>query len=559
MADLGLLFPTTVVGERNFEGPVVASEEWRAAGQDDGFSVGVETTHTMVELTPENGGFGLLHRHFLGDYYYRIYFIPEVLTVRNPIAFRPVQFFIWNAFFEENQILNRADSGADGVENIADAGANFGALEVRPFDIYITDDAPVTISAAFDYEFILGGGIFRFETRRIAVILDRPEMPVEHAVDYKTDVLRSWDGTEQRISVISAPRQTFDLQFFLDSETKIRSRRADLFLGLGSEAAIPLWHEPANLNTATGTSDTVLQVDGALADFKDDEFVLVEDSTGNTALARVVSSDDTSITIDNPIGAEFPKNSSVYPVIRVMRMDGARVGQQPVNAGLISWEGKVVTLEPFGGRGGVLHTYKDQPVLELVPLNNDMVSDVFGRNQEVFDYGAKFRVYSAEEIARLAGERTFWLETYQQRQDFKVFLDAVVGMREPFFLPSFREDLFLVSQPDSGSEILRVRTDEEVGDDYYAFYFDSLAHRHLRCVTQAGIIYLTVTEVERETDGSLTLHLETALPVDAGANVISSISFMRVARLASDRVNFKHFMLDSEVTISVTTVEEEIG
>lgn len=550
---IGVVFPVADAAPPSWTATHVGAAAWGDEFRAEDPLVSNDVNEQDISLG-EAKGIGVLHEGMLGDYYYRVYFIPSfTLTVRNPTTDVPIPYFIWNAFFDPNEITARAETGDTGIINSADVGETFKRLELREFTITFTEDAPLTVDAEYDYEFTLGEAIFNVIALRIGVFADRPEMPARRQLSYFTDVLQAWDGTEQRISVRDEPRLTLNYTYFLPTEPDIRRFRELLFRGLGSEYAMPLWGDATNLATAALPGATELDVDLSLADLYEDEFILVETPVGEQYLFRVAEIDGNEVTVDTVVGAEIPAGSAVFPMIRVQVQEGAGISSYPINAGTASITGISMETRLLGGAGGVLTTYKGTPVLEQIPLNNDQVEEDFQRKLETFDYGGQIEVYSAQLVSRVSGNRTFWIETRQERQDMKVFLDAVAGMRNPFFAPTFRDDL--IPAGDTGNErFIDVQSGTMVGDNYLTTYFDAVGFRALRIKTPTQIYYATVIAVSQINADTVRLELEEDF--EGEQDQISQISIMRLSRLASDNVGVKDFNLDSEITLSITTTEQ---
>lgn len=550
---LGVVFPVAEYADVNYTATYIGAGDWNDEFRAEDGLVSTDTAEHELEFG-ELKGIGVLHEAMLGDYYYRIYFIPgSRLTVRNPNVDVPVPYFIWNAFFDPNEITSRNDVNADGLTNTAIVTEEFRRLELREFSITFTEDAPLTVDADYEYEFTLGIGTLNVIALRIGIFADRPEAPAERRLVYMTDVLKSWDGTEQRISIRDEPRQELSYNYFLSTETDIRRFRELLFRGLGSEYAMPLWGDGTVLASELLPGATTLDVDLSLADLFEEEYILVEAPTGETALFRVVEIDGNEVDIDTVNATTFPAGSAVFPMTRVQIEEGARLTQYPVNAGKVRLTGVAVETRALGGNGGNLITYNGIPVLEQVPLNNDQVEEAFSRMLETFDYGGKIEVYSAQLVSRIAGSRTFWIETRQDRQDMKIFLDAISGQRVPFYCPTFRDDLIL--HADSGNpRFLLVKSGTEVGDNFLNTYFDAEGFHVIRVKTTAGIFYQTILAVEQFDDD--VIRLELTEDFDGVQTNIVQISIMRLSRLAADTVEVSDFLLDSEFTLSITTTEQ---
>jgi hypothetical protein len=177
------------------------------------------------------------------DYYNKVWVIPDLIEVRNPPIGVPQEFGIWNACLEQNEILNVVEDDTTGLEVSAEAGDVYKRLQLIRYSITLTPLAPIEIDASYIFNFLIGAGELTFKASRAVVLYEPAEAPLKQVYEWKTDVIRAYDGQEQRVLVRPKPRCNLEYKIVFTSDAKIRAQRANLFTSISSPMVFPLWHE----------------------------------------------------------------------------------------------------------------------------------------------------------------------------------------------------------------------------------------------------------------------------------------------------------------------------
>ena len=488
------------------------------------------------------------------DYYNRIFVLPNLLDLRNPTLGAPQPYSIWNAFFRDNTLENIISSGNLGLVNTAASPLLFNSLQIRDFSVTVTAAAPIEVNATYLFDFSVGSGQLVFRVTRAILIPLSPNEPLRQQYEWRTDVLRAHDGTQQRVSTRSNPRLTLQYNVTFPSEANIRQQKRDLFTTIADDVILPVWQEPFVLTASSLVGSVDLFGDFAFRDFIDNDFLLlISPNESVSELVRVNSSTDGQITLENALNNSFSIGSSLYPTLFVNLSDGSSFDRHPVNVAETSLTGRVQDLRQLGGRGGSISNFASLPLLDQNPLNNDLVDEGFTINYDQIDYGNRFEIFSAQQFPNIAQARTFRVANRQELQNWKVFLDTVVGQREPFFHPTFRPDLQISEQPIVGGAQISIQSI----DQYAPLWFPRQTYKQIMIVTADGQRQpRTVTSVTELIDGTTLLNLSSPLTATLLGSTIRRIEFLQKARLGSDNVEFRHFSAYSEVDISIETVDE---
>lgn len=383
----------------------------------------------------------------------------------------------------------------------------------------------------------------------------RPDLPLIQHVDYQTEVIIAHDGLEQRVGLRLKPRQRLEYRMMLPDETSIRKFRRDLFNDLGDTWQVPLWQDTVRMTAALAGGGTVVNGDFTLSDIMTgDDVLLLSPDELTFEIAEITATTPSSVILTIGSTNAYAINSAVVPIELAFAEDQSGYARRPTEVAELSLGLSLTTQKVLTGTGAPSITLHDTlNVLDRRPLNNSPEALSFFQGLTRIDFGNKFDVieFGGRET-KITRQKIYLANSRLERQYWKAFLDDVLGMREPFFVPTFRPDLVLSAQPAQGSATILV-TDEP---DYKVEYESSLAHQDLYLQTEGGDITRGIASSVDNLDGTITLTLDVALPNDPDLSTINVISFLERSRLASDRVTFQHFDTYTLVSISTQTIQQ---
>lgn len=399
-------------------------------------------------------------------------------------------------------------------------------------------------------------------------LLARPETPIIHGVDWRTRVLTAHNGSEQRISRVRTPRQWVTLRYKFMTDLEVQEVREDIFQAHNSTWRLPLWWDGyAFTNVAGGpvvATDTTLYFDTTLSDFEAGDTVLMEDDiTGATESAIISAVNAGNIVLTLGIAAGKSVWSRVYPYQACRMRDPVALSRARVGIETGSVTLDFIAPKSIPGAGGSLTTYQartDFAAKQLVPESPLAMSDVrysMSSGIDRLDNGAVFDQWTRWPNAVETEPRTYAIADRAAMQTWKARLTSLVGMREPLYAPSFRDDLTLSAQPGVGASTITVNINPP---DYETNWWP-YRRENLRIATDAGDIYREVLAVTDNGDDTADLLLDSALPATAPGSTINQISFLEHMRLAADTVRFEHYGTRSTVSVmlrSAPDVKQEV-
>lgn len=355
-----------------------------------------------------------------------------------------------------------------------------------------------------------------------------PGQEVNEALEWRTDVIRA-RGTEQRIALRTAPRQSFEFSHPLTQRQYARARALIYGVGLG-ELLLPVWPERTRLSVSAGA--TSIAFDTAGCDYRDGgsvvlwandeqhEAVTIDAvSPGGLTLAAPVAQDYASALVMPARLATAPEGLSAArghgDDIRARLSflvvgDSIDLGADP---GYAQYRGHAVMTDPSIIAGAL-----DEAVLrEFESLDNE--AGVIFRDRTTRQPTQRFSL-------------AWHVFTRAALWDLRRWLHSRRGKQKGFWLPTWAQDFSPTLPIDAADTTITVRA---MG--YPALY----GVRDVMIRTVAGATYYRrILSAAAGGSGTEVLTIDSALGADVPVNAIARMSLLHFVRHAADRVEILH-------------------
>jgi len=386
--------------------------------------------------------------------------------------------------------------------------------------------------------------------------------------EWKTDVIVSQNGNEQRIAVRQEPRQFASLNYLADSNEEVQFWKKEMVSKMDNGWQVPLWHEAVDITAAITASDTTVSADFTKMDDELGRVMLLIHPDGETHELITVTLPRTSTTATLATGTiqnSYPlEGTRLIPVLRSYIDNNSSYTPMTNNAAAVSanftgWEypaldGKSAPSLPTHQSNltinpGSLTRY----LLDRRPLS-DGSSEVFEQKITRLDYDHAILLKSAQPEANIISGRSYLMDDVDERQFWKNFLGTIMGQQKSFYTQTWRHDMTVSTQPAQGGTSFVVLDDSSPDGIWDA----TLSHSELAIYTADGTIqYVTIDPATTIDNGNGT-HTVSFLPAltntPDGSNVLR-VSFLELVRLASDTVEFELGHLHHKVSFAVRTIE----
>ena len=377
---------------------------------------------------------------------------------------------------------------------------------------------------------------------------------VTETLEWKTDILQSYSGAEQRIARRLSPRRTFEFSILINGNERSRFENRLAFVG-GNSWYFPIYTDVTYLNYAVNIGAIVLPCSTIGRDFVVGNKVLIKSEINNvnqTALLEVAAISSDSITLVNPIETRFNAGACIYPVRLAVLTDVPELTRY--NDDLLSAQIRFRISEHNAFSNDISHLpiYRHFPVLTTHPDWSESLKGRYERFLIELDNGSS--APSRLDTARLP----FFV------QEFRWFVterNEQVELRKLFYyLNGCQKCVWVSSQANDFNVVMvdgRVIDVENVGFNEIGL----IPGRKDIAITlcNGDAIYRRIEKVAVASDEIERLLLNDSISVNAAD--ILSVSFLTLCRLDNDSVSWEH-ITDADglanITCSFRGVRDEL-
>ncbi len=490
-----------------------------------------------------------------------ILIIPSVLNLGNVATDQTRSLEIMNLFLEprywetlrtdvDGLIFLNAPAGVDDSPPSSYSIPSFGSYTLQ---IGISSEGPVNVSGDIDFEFDVVDITVPVTGTRVVVFHYQPRVEIEEKLSWKTDVLEAHDGTEQRLGLRRAPRQSFSMQVVLD-HSKDERIRGLLFDWLPNVFAVPIWWETRRTTAVVNPGDDEIQVSTLYGDFRAGGLVMLHIDNDRYEVIGIDSYDATSIQLNSEVTGSYPVGTKLMPLRNTYSTSVPTLSRVPKDMTEYNLEFVVIDNVPLADATGQ-SLYDDKIYLDDCNLIVAGEDDQYSRPVTVLDNetGQVFQT-SRTDRSRFGTKKCWDVASLQELWRIRRLLHSIDGSRKSFFIPTFRNDLTLTDPIGADSTIVRVR---DTG--YGSFVGSRRPFSDIRLTKRNGFDQ-TRRVLSSVLDGNeevLTLDdsfdpLNVILPED-----VLKIEFVTLVRISDDTAMFYHRHLgDAMAMINLITVKE---
>ncbi|XKM14235.1 hypothetical protein RCS94_03460 [Orbaceae bacterium ac157xtp] len=378
---------------------------------------------------------------------------------------------------------------------------------------------------------------------------------VTETLEWKTDVLQSYSGAEQRVARRLSPRRTFEFSILIDGNERSRFENRLAYAG-ASTWYLPVYPDVTFLDNNITTGTTILPCETVGRDFVVGNKVLIKSEINNinkSALLEVAAINDDSITLINPVSVDFNAGALIYPVRLAVLTDMPALTRY--NDDLLSSQirFRVTEHNAYSNDVSFLDRYRQFPVLNIQPDWSESLKGKYERLLLELDNnsGIPHRLDTANLPFFVQEFRWFLTERNEQRQ-----------LRQLFYYLNGRQKNIWVSSQSSDFNVSAIVLNRILAVENTGFSEVGLmsSRRDIAItLTNQTVLYRRITAVAVFSDDIEYLLPDSTLDIDA--KDIVSVSFLTLCRLDSDSVSWEH-VTDADglanITCSFRGVRDEL-
>ncbi len=381
-----------------------------------------------------------------------------------------------------------------------------------------------------------------------------PDVGFTERWEWKTDILTSYNGAEQRISVRERPRIVQKVSFSAMDQEQRRSIFSLLMTNIENVFTTPLWAYNSRLTQGSSSGTSRVYFDPAACPISDGGLIVfINPHTEDIQSYYVNTIYTDGCDITGVLSADVTTKHIAVLGYKAMIDDKADMSTDLITTksrvSFSSW------LEPIVVRSGnsiTLNTYDSLPVLDKIIKAGVKSSLVFKRR--VKDPETGLRSFSTGWSHAVIKEvLSFKVNRVLDTDDldyWRLFVDTIKGAQKAFLLSTNMEDVTLsTTLVQNDSSVIINETDHVL----LLHPYDSF--KRIRILYSDGThSYHSITS-SVDNGGDATLTVTPLLPNDAKVTNVSRISYLLKGH-AGDTVTWRHGHLDSEVSLEFATTDQ---
>ena len=372
--------------------------------------------------------------------------------------------------------------------------------------------------------------------------------------EFKTEVIQSRRGNEQRIAWRDVPRITYEFGCLLTGRD-MRSAMGILEGKQSDQFDMPIWNRSAAINGAVTTTTVTMDVNETMiAVGSTVGFVWVTNEVTLIATAVIAAKSGKVLTLDAVPVPTVPADARVFPMTKGHLKPSITFGalsDQSARVNIVfEVDPSYEVLRPVGATSA---TYDSRDVLLLEPNWSKDVTIEFASMLETLDYGIGVkdffnpkpfndRLTTSTYLAVNRDEAALIVDLFRRSQ----------GQQGEFYMPTFIEDMRLRDPLTSGHRTLYVYGGQSLGTLDLSLYLIHIAIFY----TDGTYDLRKVTDID-VVGGDTTMILNADIMRDVNPEDVEMICWMPLSRFASDALVI-NWVNDWVAEIGFTTKSLEV-
>lgn len=368
------------------------------------------------------------------------------------------------------------------------------------------------------------------------------------SLEMLSDVLRCYDGSEQRRAIRERHRRAFQYKYTL-LNTKDFERNQNLLMGKqNQEMALPVWMDIRRTATANIIGDTTVDIDPTNYSFVEGGSLVFFASPTLYEIAEILTvGSDVELTL--PLTKNWPVGSAVYPLLYGSTLISLPVQRHTDNKleGTFTFKGDPVKTDPFTPAGTAPTIYDSKEVVTTQPNWISAIDGSFDFNFDTLDPGPGAVENMLHDIYSRNIRRYSWtLKNRAEIAEFRKFLARCRGMVKTFWAPTWTQDFTIVSNVASGNAYIIIAQ-----NGYLEYAVHNSARDRVVIRTHTGqTYYRRITSVVAD-GANIRLNLNASLGTAYTVAQLKPVSALNLCRFATDKVDLI-WNTDSVVTVTTT-------
>lgn len=357
---------------------------------------------------------------------------------------------------------------------------------------------------------------------------------ITETIEWRTDVLRAHDGSEQRRATRLRPRRTFEFDLML-ANGDAEWLEMLLWRMHGEEWALPVWTDKMPLSAAPQAGQQILYGDTTDLQLIEGDYALIYQAADNWEIVQLSAVSAGNVTLAQTVANDFSAGAVLYPMVFAELAETiqlTRVTDQALT-------GRVVFKVVGGDRHNATtaaETYQDMEVYLTKPDWSSGISHEFSRvflNADA-EIGPWVR-RAKEKSSSIVKGFTWLLSDRAEIAEFRAFAHRRRGQHTPVWIPSWHDDLSLAADASSGAVELLFSGRE------YTTYFgttpDDRSHVMIRLSNGTRVYRQVLSATFAEIGDASKVEIDVPLTSSISMQDVVAIHIIQQFRLATDKID----------------------
>ena len=472
-------------------------------------------------------------------FYNRILIEPAALDLGNLLSTQARSIVVWNGFLTQQSLSAMQTSGADGISISSPVTPPYTlrALELLTYVVNVTLDGPSTIDAAINWT--IGGANYTatITGSRVVVWPFAPNWSNDftESLEWKTDVLRAYAGSEQRRSLRTKPRRSFQYQARV-LNGRDASRLESIIWGWQNRIfAMPVWSDKQQLAAPVNAGDTAIAVTTSTYSFTPGSVGMLFVDSRNFEAIEISDVSSGSLLLAHPLLGSWPAGTLLMPAVLAhlpTDVSSSRYTDTALDASL-QFATSPDNTDGYVPDAAAPTLYNGIEVITQKPDWSSPIGNSFEFMFDTMDGGTGPLQWDATETYPRLTRKYGW--KFSNRNDiltFRQLLGRRRGKCVPAYIPSWHQDFVVTAN--IGATDMSI----QVLDDDFALMVGVKPERSVLALrlTDGTMYFRTITGVSTPTPGYTQLSIDSKIGVEINVAQIDALYLMMLYRLATDLV-----------------------
>ena len=528
----------TGVKPSGYVGPIGALEHYTLL---EGASVSGNPNVSFVQLPDAVGSFT---EHYLFDFYNRIWLSPDYVDFGTINVNESQTFSVWNAYFVSKTLTSVTPPLDTSVTTSVVGGTTLAALELRDYSVTAFASGPAKLDASFIFNFSGANSVtLNVGGSRAEVWPFRPDFasPWRVSYEFKTEVITSRSGVEQRRALRIRPRKTIEFKATTKGDSFIDLKRM-LTRWQNGRFILPEISRKIAVTTDIASGTSVIPVSEVPFWAVAGRDIIIQRPISpykweqSVHGIQSVNVGTNTITITNATDFDWTAGTAVHPALLCLMEPETSLTSITSTVGEINVRFSVdPTYEPNPINPTTFTTFDGREVITKSPnwSSNPVTDFIYPYEQVDFGRGA-IETIRPILFSTQSRRMTYLSRTSADAEEMLAQFMRAKGQRSEFFTDSGEPDIIPSVETPAGNNIIRV-----AGRDVFDTYANDTVHKALLFKMVDGTNHYT--KVQSITlDGSDSLiTVVSAVGQTVSSSTIVRISWVRLSRHATDSLSLE--------------------